>query len=140
MASKEDIARLEAPLEDVERSLIQRISQAAPKRQRVLSRPDWGLQILLAAGERRLGAKMYTDLFSYSAFTSRDEGRVLQLLEENRTFLQATFQKHGDVVLKPIEDGFLPCLRGFPYLARYRSGPRRSAIVSGLDYPELLLG
>ncbi len=132
MASQEDIARLEATLEDVERSLIQRIPLAAPQRQRVLSRLDWGLQILLAAGERRLGAKMFTDLFSYSAFTSRDEGRPLNLLEENRTFLQATFQKHGDVVLKPIGDGFLPYLRGFPYLARYRSGPRWSAIVSGL--------
>jgi len=82
----------------------------------------------LAAGERRLGAKIPTDLFSYSAFTSRDEGRPLKLLEENRTFLQTTFQKHCDAVVKPVGDGFLPYLRGFPYLARYRSGPRWSPI------------
>jgi class 3 adenylate cyclase len=86
----------------------------------------------LAAGERRLGAKMFTDLVGYSAFTSRDEGRALKLLEENRTFLLAAFQKHGDVVVKAIGDGFLPYLRGFPCLARYRSGPRWSAIDSEL--------
>jgi hypothetical protein len=73
---------------------------------------------------------MFTGIVRYSAFTSRDEGRAFKLLEGNRTFLQAAFQIRGDVAFKAIGDGCLPYLKGFPYLARYRSGPRWSAIDS----------
>ena len=61
----------------------------------------------MEAGERRLGAVMFTDLVGYSAITSRDEGRALKLLEEHRVVLKAIFQRHGGVVVKTIGDGFL---------------------------------
>ncbi len=86
----------------------------------------------MAAGERRFGAIMFTDLVGCFAFTSRDEGRPLKMPEENRTFIQAAFQKHGDAVVKAVGDGFLLDPKGLPYLARYRSDLRWSAIDSEL--------
>jgi hypothetical protein len=52
--------------------------------------------------------------------------------EENRAFIQVAFQKHGNVDVESVGDGFLLYLKGFPYLARYRSDPRWSAIDSEL--------
>jgi hypothetical protein len=86
----------------------------------------------LTAGERRLGAIMFTGLVGYYSFTSPYEARSLKMPEENRAFIQVAFQKHGNVDVESVGDGFLLYLKGFPYLARYRSDPRWSAIDSEL--------
>ena len=61
----------------------------------------------MSAGERRLGAIMFTDLVGYSAITSADEGAALKLLEEHRAVLQRAFRRHGGVVVKTMGDGLL---------------------------------
>ncbi|QQG48180.1 MAG: tetratricopeptide repeat protein [archaeon] len=59
------------------------------------------------AGERRLGAIMFTDVVGYSSITSVDERRALRLLDEHRGVLSSVFQKYGGRVVKTIGDGFL---------------------------------
>jgi adenylate cyclase len=59
------------------------------------------------AGERRLGAIMFTDLVGYSSMTSLDERRALRLLEEHRGLLQRAFESRRGRVVKTMGDGFL---------------------------------
>ena len=59
------------------------------------------------AGERRLGAIMFTDLVGYSSMSSLDEKRALRLLEEHRGLLRGAFDRHRGRVVKTMGDGFL---------------------------------
>lgn len=60
-----------------------------------------------AAGQRRLGAVMFTDIVGYSALASADERRALTLLEEHRRILRPAIQGHHGVEVKTIGDAFL---------------------------------
>jgi adenylate cyclase len=59
------------------------------------------------AGERRLGAIMFTDVVGFSSISSLDEAKALRLLEEHRKVMQSVFPKYGGTVVKTMGDGFL---------------------------------
>ncbi len=56
---------------------------------------------------RKLAAIMFTDMVGYSALMQRDESLALDLLEEHRRFIRATFPEYNGSEANTTGDGFL---------------------------------
>jgi class 3 adenylate cyclase len=68
---------------------------------------DLGASGVEASTERKLAAIMFTDMVGYSSLSEKNETLSLELLEEHRKILRATFPKHHGIEVKTIGDGFL---------------------------------
>ncbi|MCK5148982.1 tetratricopeptide repeat protein [bacterium] len=61
--------------------------------------------------QRKLAAVMFTDIVGYTALMSKDEQKVLTLLQKNRELQKTLAQKHNGEFLKEMGDGTLLCFQ-----------------------------
>jgi adenylate cyclase len=77
-------------------------------RQTVLSpRMTRSFRVVLAEGERRLAAIMFTDIVGYTAMTQKDEASALKMLETYRGLVRPLIPKYGGREVKTMGDGSL---------------------------------
>ena len=57
-------------------------------------------------GERRLAAIMFTDMVGFTALAQRDEGRAMELLDEQRKLIRACLVEYKGREIEAIGDAF----------------------------------